>query len=60
MHRPLSPDVAPRRLSRPRAGGQTIPLVSGFDWAYGLTPQREEPIAAARLSLRVRGFNTVT
>lgn len=25
---------------------QTIPLVAGFDWAYDLTPLREEPIAA--------------
>jgi hypothetical protein len=25
---------------------QTIPLVAGFDWAYDLTPLREEPIGA--------------
>jgi hypothetical protein len=25
---------------------ETIPLVAGFDWAYDLTPLREEPIAA--------------
>lgn len=25
---------------------ETIPLVAGFDWAYDLTPLREEPVAA--------------
>ncbi len=25
---------------------ETIPLVAGFDWAYDLTPLREEPINA--------------
>ncbi len=25
---------------------EKIPLVAGFDWAYDLTPLREEPIAA--------------
>ena len=28
---------------------ETIPLVSGFDWAYDVTPLREEPIAAANI-----------
>jgi endoglucanase len=26
---------------------ETIPIVAGFDWAYDLTPLREEPISAA-------------
>jgi len=28
---------------------ETIPLVAGFDWAYDLTPLREEPINAANI-----------
>ena len=28
---------------------ETIPLVAGFDWAYDLTPIREEPIAASNI-----------
>lgn len=28
---------------------QTIPLVAGFDWAYDLTPLREEPINAENI-----------
>ncbi|HNW59944.1 MAG TPA: glycoside hydrolase family 5 protein [bacterium] len=28
---------------------ETIPLVAGFDWAYDLTPLREEPIAAENI-----------
>lgn len=27
-------------------GGQGVPLVAGFNWAYDLTPVREQPIAA--------------
>jgi endoglucanase len=29
---------------------ETIPLVAGFDWAYDLTPLREEPINAANIA----------
>ena len=29
---------------------ETIPLVAGFDWAYDLTPLREEPINAAGIA----------
>src|ERR1700690_2993271 len=29
---------------------ETIPLVAGFDWAYDLTPLREEPIAAVGIA----------
>lgn len=35
---------------------QTVPLVAGFDWAYDLTPLREEPIEADNIGYVVHPY----
>ena len=35
---------------------EKIPLVAGFDWAYDLTPLRNEPIAAVSIAYSVHPY----
>ena len=42
--------IADLKIESPDAPAQTIPLVAGFDWAYDLSPLREEPIDAENIA----------